>query len=214
MLAEQRQREIQAHRRGESTSEACGLDLWHRAIVHGDQDARAAFEQYYGEMVRSWLQGHPSWETARRWEREECSIALAFERFWQVIVEQPVPLRTPARAFVCLRASLGGVILETPRASAQQRAAPWSELEASPIQDVRQRWESLQQMLPSARERRLAYLLYHCGLSPGEIARCCPEEWSDPQEIERLRRTILERLLDNTNQLTTLPTAVAPVEED
>jgi hypothetical protein len=62
-------------------------------------------------------------------------------------------------------------------------------------------WNRLQVLLISERERRLAYLLYHCGLSPREIVRCCPQEWNDVQEIYRLRHTILERLLRNADQL-------------
>jgi non-ribosomal peptide synthetase component F len=62
-------------------------------------------------------------------------------------------------------------------------------------------WEILQALLPNRREQRLAYLLYHCGLGPREIVHCCPQEWSDVQEIYRLRRNILERVLNNANKL-------------
>ena len=62
-------------------------------------------------------------------------------------------------------------------------------------------WEVLQTMLPGQREQRLAYLLYHCGLKPREIVRFCPQEWSDVQEIYHLRRSILERLMRNVDQL-------------
>jgi len=55
-------------------------------------------------------------------------------------------------------------------------------------------------MLADQHERRLAYLLYHCGLSPKEIVRFYPQEWSDVQEIHCLRRAILERLLGNASQ--------------
>ena len=58
-----------------------------------------------------------------------------------------------------------------------------------------------QDMLPNERERRLAYLLYHCGLKPREIVRFCPQVWSDVQEIYRLRRNIMERLLRNADHL-------------
>ena len=66
--------------------------------------------------------------------------------------------------------------------------------------DSNEIWEILQTILPGAREQRLAYLLYHCGLKPREIVRFCPREWNDVQEIYRLRRNILERLLRDANQ--------------
>ena len=65
--------------------------------------------------------------------------------------------------------------------------------------DSKATWELLQTLLPSARERRLAYLLYHCGLGPQGIVQCCSQEWSDIQEIYRLRRRIVERLLHQTS---------------
>ncbi|HET9922175.1 MAG TPA: hypothetical protein VFQ30_20255, partial [Ktedonobacteraceae bacterium] len=40
-----------------------------------------------------------------------------------------------------------------------------------------------------------ACLLFHCGLKPWEIVRFSPQEWSDVQAINQLRRTIFERFL-------------------
>jgi integrase len=62
-------------------------------------------------------------------------------------------------------------------------------------------WEALQTLLPSAREQRLAYLLYHCGLRPKEIVHYCSQEWSDVQEIYRLRRHIVEWLLRHDDSI-------------
>jgi hypothetical protein len=55
-------------------------------------------------------------------------------------------------------------------------------------------WESLHILLSNSLEQRLAYLLFHCGLGPREIIRFCPQEWSDIQEIYRVRRAIMERV--------------------
>jgi len=59
-------------------------------------------------------------------------------------------------------------------------------------------WESTLGILPE-REQRLAYLLYQCDLRPREIIRLLPEEFRDVQEITRLKRTMLERLLRSRN---------------
>lgn len=67
--------------------------------------------------------------------------------------------------------------------------------------DRREVWEVLQTMLPTEPEQRLAYLLFYCGLKSREIVRFCPQEFSDVQEIYRLRRSIMERLLRNADQL-------------
>jgi hypothetical protein len=64
-------------------------------------------------------------------------------------------------------------------------------------EDPHEQWELLQRILPDAREQRLAYLLFHCGLSPREIVRTCPQEWSSEADIYPLCHTIMQRLLNN-----------------
>jgi hypothetical protein len=56
-------------------------------------------------------------------------------------------------------------------------------------------------MLPDEREKRLAYLLYHCGLKPREIVLRCSPEFPDVQEIYRLNSNIVERLRRNCDRL-------------
>jgi hypothetical protein len=55
-------------------------------------------------------------------------------------------------------------------------------------------------MLPDARKQRLAYLLFHCGLSLRDVLLNCPQEFDDLREISRLRHDILEQLLHNADQ--------------
>jgi hypothetical protein len=206
-LVEQCQQEIQAYRRGEPSNEAYGLELLHQAIMQGNQAAWAGLQQCLGELVRGWLRCHSSREAACRWESEENYVALAFERFWQTTVQQRVAFKSFAGALAYLRASLHGAILDTLRAysrpkevslpEAGESGEPYGEDPAGSSEV----WEVLQTMLPNGREQRLAYLLYHCGLKPREIVHFCPQEWSDIQEIYRLRRNIMERLLRNADQL-------------
>jgi hypothetical protein len=66
--------------------------------------------------------------------------------------------------------------------------------------DTGEIWEILQKLLPDVRERRLAYLLFHCGLKPREIVRFYPQEFNDIAEICRLRRNVMEQLL-NADQI-------------
>ena len=206
-LVELCEREIQAYRRGEAANETYGLELLHRALVQGDQDAWAGLEQCLSGMVRGWLHMHPRREVALSFESEESYVALAFERFWQALARQQIAFKTLAGALAYLRASLNGAILDTLRAYNRPAEIPLPEPGAPGEPSVEDRltslelWEILQRALPSERERRVAYLLYHCNLKPREIVRFCQEEWPDVQEIYRLRRNILERLLRQTDQL-------------
>jgi hypothetical protein len=62
-------------------------------------------------------------------------------------------------------------------------------------------WEAILHLLPDSRDQRVAYLLFHCGLKPREIIHFCPQEFSDVQEVYRLRRNIMERLLHHADYL-------------
>lgn len=73
-----------------------------------------------------------------------------------------------------------------------------SESEEQPGKDFasdRQLWEVLQRLFPDVREQRVAYLLFQCNLSPGEIFSFTPQEFSDVQEIHHLRASIFQRIL-------------------
>jgi len=177
------------------------LELLRRAIAHGDQDAWAGFQQWLEETVLTWLHEHPSREAACRGMCEKHLVAQAFERFRQAAGQAQMAFETLDGVLVYLRASLHGAILDTLRALSRPKevSKPVPGLAGGPGMkdqiDSHEIWEALQTLLPGARERRLAYLLYHCGLGPQEILHCCPQEWSAVQEIYCLRRTIVERLL-------------------
>jgi hypothetical protein len=53
------------------TLEVSRLELLHRASIHNDLDAWAAFQQSLGEAVLSWLHEHPSREAACRLNNEK-----------------------------------------------------------------------------------------------------------------------------------------------
>jgi hypothetical protein len=61
-------------------------------------------------------------------------------------------------------------------------------------------WDIIKDLLSNERERRLAYLAYHCNLKPRELVRNYPEEFSNIQEIYRLTGNILERFMRNRDQ--------------
>src|SRR5260370_36860141 len=151
--------------------------------------------------MRRWLHTHPSKEAAWSFESEEHYVGLAFERFRRAAIEGQVACETQASALVYLRASLNGTILDSLRAYSRPRAVPvpLPGAPSGPYFEDRttslELWEILQKVLPSERERRLAYLLYHCGLGPREMVQFCQEEWSGVHEVARLRRSILERLM-------------------
>jgi non-ribosomal peptide synthetase component F len=136
---------------------------------------------------------------ACRLESDENYVAQTFERFWQATAfNQRVEFSTLAAALQYLRASLNGAILDILRAHERSGDAPLPEPAEPRVEDSTDSsevWESLQAILLNPREKRLAYLLFHCGLGPWEIVRFYPREWSDIQEIYRLRHNMMKRFL-------------------
>lgn len=207
-LAERVTQEIGAYRRGEVYDAQFGLELFRRATVQYDQDAWVYLQQCFGQLVLGWLHRHPGWSTASQLESEENYIALAFERFWQATAyHQQLDFSTLASALEYLRVSLNSTVLDTLRNHQRSREIPLPEPgspEEPSVEDtieVGELWQLLQKLFPNEREQRLIYLLYQCGLKPREIVRRCPRAFSDIQEIYRLRRKIVERLLRNADQL-------------
>ena len=212
MLAEQCMREIDNFQRGGPCTDTSSVELVRRATLQKDQEARAWLHHCFGGVVRSWLRGHPSREAACRLESEEHYVALAFERFWQATrFPQHVELGTLGAVLRYLLASLNGAILDRLRACTRPRVAPLPESGAREepyVQDTNDSsglWEIVQTLLPNLREQRVAYLLFHAGLKPGEIVRFCSQEFPDIKEIYRLRRTILKRLLRKADALQVRP---------
>lgn len=180
----------------DETREVSRLELWRRASQQGDQQAWAAFQQDLEETVLAWFHAHPSREAASRMHSESHFVARAFEQVWHLVVQGQVAGQALSEVLVYLRASLCGAILEGLRSARRPEAAEsLPDREEPGARGVV--WGKLQAALSNERERRLAYLLYHCGLHPAEIVCCSPQEWSDVREVARLRRSILARLMQS-----------------
>ena len=178
------------------------LELFRRAIVQSDQEARRCLEHGLGEIMRDWLHRHPRRDEARQFESEEQYIAQVFERFRRATASHQQPEFTQlALMFRYLQATLNGVLLDTLRAHSRPSASRPLELaiaEGLQGEENTQRralWDNLQHLFPDACERRVAYLLFQCNLNPKDILSYVPQEFRDVQEICHLRRKILQRIL-------------------
>ena len=176
-------------------TESCSTELPRHVIIQDDHQARVEFEQRFGKTMRGWMHRHPLWETACQYGSEDYYMGLAFERLQQPGIRQLMALGTPAEVLACFCVSLNGVILEELRSHKRPEAVSEPVKSLLHTEIPQQFWERLQRLLPDVRDQRLLYLLYHCGLQPAEIVRLYPQEWSDLQEVMRLRAIILRRLL-------------------
>jgi len=198
----------QYHNRTLSNEQYC-IELLRRALHEQKDDAWLVIEQCFGRFVRSWLWNHPYRDVALQRDSEENYLAQTFSRFWYAVREQQIEFTSLAAILAYLHATLNGVLADTMRSCLrrQTREMPWPELNDTeelatedPV-DSQAVWEAIQRFLPDERERRLAYLLYYCGLKPRDIVRHCPQEFDDVKEVYRLSQNILDRLRRNRERL-------------
>jgi hypothetical protein len=194
-------REINAAASGEAHSEQYWKELLCRATVQRDDAAREALLYHLRQLVRTLIGSHPRKELAYQVETEAYYVTRACEQFWQAAVAQEAALDRPSTALQYLRVSLNGVILDALRAHAHLEMIPSLDpvekqgLEEKAGEGDQVCWKSICKLLPSEREQRAAYLLFCCGLQPGDIICLYPQEFNSLQEIARVRYTIIERLL-------------------
>lgn len=203
-LADRCMNEINNYRHGEPSNDVYGLELVRRALQECDPFAWEIIQQRFNEMMLQWMRSHPLRKTAFRYDSDENYVAQAFTRFWQATKgNESLQFKSIAAVLRYLRASLNGIIIDTLRAYSRPREMSLPEIDApgepfvEELNDGNELWEVIQSQLTDERQQRVAYLIFHCGLKPREIIQFCSREFSNIQEIYRLRRSIFERLQRN-----------------
>ena len=201
--------EFEQQRVNGTVNEHYYLSLFQNAINAQKDESWTQLQLCFSETVRRWLRGHPSRDVAMLRDSEENYVALTFSRFWYAVHDQHIEFTTLAAALTYLRASLNGIIMDTLRFQLRQRTKEVSfpqldyaeEPYCEDTIDDQHVWNSIQSLLTDERERRLAYLLYHCGLKPRDIVVHCAAEFDDIKEIYRLNRNLVERLRRSRDRL-------------
>ncbi|GAC1309833.1 MAG: hypothetical protein NVSMB27_46970 [Ktedonobacteraceae bacterium] len=201
--------ELQRHRCKEPCDDRYCLEMLRRALVEQSDEAWSALHQGFSETIRAWLRSHPSRDVALLRDTEENYVAQTFSRFWYAVRDQQLEFTSLYAALSYLHATLNGIMMDTLRSHLRSRSREVPLLVPGCAQEPQgedalhesSMWESLQDMLPDERERRLAYLLYYCGLKPRDIVMCCSGEFADVKEIYRMNHNIVERLRRNKEQL-------------
>jgi hypothetical protein len=172
--------------------EAYTMGLFRRAVLEKDIEARQWVQRTYWNVVVAWLRAHAHREFACRFNTEDFYITQAFEQLWCSATARPeLMFDTLPEALRYLQASLNSVLVNALRDAGRSMTSP--NIGEKVV--GRTLWETLCIVLQDVREQRLAYLLYNCGFEPREILEKCPEEFCDLQEILRLRRKVLLRLM-------------------
>jgi len=177
------------------------LKMFRLALREHDQHAQRLFQNHFSVKVLDLMHCHPRKDMACRLHSEEYYVIETFRRFWQTpLYHQEFEFKNMTDVLSYLRVSLNGVILDALRSYPRPHEAPSlnpglaRELHSQENESSNEVWSRLERKLSGARQRRLAYLLFHCALKPGEIIGSCPREFSDIHEIYSMRRNIIELL--------------------
>lgn len=206
-LAELAALEMTRYRRREPSNDQYCLEIFRRAVALRDGAAWAVLQRQFNDNVRLWLGRHPHRESALRYEAEQSYIDDAFARFWRALSDQKLTFSTLAAALNYLHLCLNCAIMDTLRAYSRPKEEPIPDYgfpDEPSFEDTYHEgdlWEIIKGILPGERERRVAYLHFHCNLKPREIIRYCPNEFTNEDEIYRLKRNIMERILRNADKI-------------
>lgn len=201
--------EMNKYRNKEASNDRYGLEIFRRAVVLHNDEAWTFLQRQFGENARAWFSRHPSRDIALRYDNEQSYIDEAFRRFWLAVSEQQLTFTTLASALSYLHLCLNCAIMDALRAYSRPREEPiadygQSNKEELLVEDSYQEselWEVIEGLLSGEKEKRVAYLHFHCNLKPREIIRYCPGEFSGEGEIYRLKRNIMERILRNVDKI-------------
>jgi hypothetical protein len=199
--------ELMRYRRKEPSDDKYCLEIFRRAVNEKNHEAWAILLRQFNENVRLWINRHPHKESALRHEDEQSYIDDAFVRFWRALNDQQLIFATLAAALNYLHLCLNCAIMDTLRAYSKSREEPipeYGHADEPAFEDTylqNELWEVIQGLLTGEKERRVAYLHFHCNLKPREIMRYCPREFNSEDEIYRLKRNIMERILRNADKV-------------
>ena len=197
--------ELRRYRCNEPADNRYFIELLRRAIVEHTDHARLLLQQCLSETIRTWIRSHPNGDLTLLHDSEENFIAQTFSRFWYAVHDQHVEFTTLSVALRYLGATVNGILIDTQRLQLREVSLPKpgcsGELAAEEPIDAQKIWKIIESLLFDARERRIAYLLYFCGLKPREIVIRCPKEFGDVKEIYHMRHTIVEQVQRNRDRL-------------
>ena len=202
------QQEMINYRRGEVYDDRYCLEIFYRALKKQDDQANELLMRSLRGMAIGWLRSYSRYDNAMRYESEDNYVVEAFARMWNARHDQSTNFETLAAALSYLKLCLLRAVQDTLRFYEKKMVELPEPGTGSPDEplareedDGRDLWEVIESFLPTEREKRAAYLLFHCNLKAREVMQHCPGEFKHVGEVHRLRRNIMDRLKRNVDQI-------------
>ncbi len=184
------------------------LMMFNRAVEYNDAMAWQILHEHFSGMMHYWLRQCLTHSAGCYLESEENCIALAFERFWYATsFKQHIHFETLAAALYYLRVSIRSVAIDIIRTHKRNEFLSIQQVDTAemPAEEGREEayelWQEIQKALPGEREQRIAYLLFNCNLKPRQVIQHCSQEFSDVQELYRVRKKVYDHFTRNADTL-------------
>jgi hypothetical protein len=191
-LARRIKEEIHHYQRGDCVEDSSTLQMLSLARLHNNDQTWRVIEQCFASLALFCIRRHPRYEEACRVKTERRYLVLTLNRFRHGLIEQDVTFSSFAAVVRYLLVCVNSVLFDTLRSAVWLEKINQHELLISDNATNQQADAVLLlQLLPNEREQRLAYLLFHCGLSPRDIVQTCPSEFADLEEIYQLRCALM-----------------------
>lgn len=193
--------EITNARKSPTAEDRSCMELLFMATCYDDKRAWEGIERCFGQLVRSWLRRHPQKDAALRIKDEQQFVVLTFAEFRHFTTSERMQFTTLLAALRCLFLCLNGVVQNALRTQVTREYSLILLAQTTDTLSAGELMMMVQNLLTNERERRLAYLLFHCGLQPEEIVQDCTQEFGDLHEVTVLRSSIMLRLLNSVGKL-------------
>lgn len=198
-LARQCAEEQRRYRLGLPSDDRYCLELYHRGIHKGDEQAWRLFQDEVAkERVEIWLRQHACFNRAlERAGTVENLVHDTFARFWQAVGPAKKDFSSQAKLFEFLKLCVNSVVIDKIRQPSPGEIPPDTPAPApDPLKDVAEAelWALLTHIIKDPREQYLLYLILIEGYKPRHVVRKSPELFPSTKEVFRLWRNIIDRL--------------------
>ena len=202
-LAQKCEQETQHYFRKKSHDSSYCLELFRRAILRADEEARNALYHQYRPQVERWVYRHPDFATLNQ-DAEDFAMQ-ALERFYKYFTAEKFNRSSSLAAILnYLQMCVNGVILDCWRKMHQaqfeqmeeddERTTFGQEPSMEDLLEGGELWQLVKNRLKDEQEYIVVYASISLDLSPRQIFAEYPDVFSDISEIYRCSANVWARL--------------------
>lgn len=204
---------------GRRSDDRVAMELFHRAVAEGDEDAWRAIHDAYLPLVAGWITRHPG--LTRCGEDSAYLANRAFERFWWALRPNRLANFPNLPSLLkYLKMCAHCAVLDAARATRPVESQALEQCEVptgrrgnvewtEALVHAEQLWQTVLGVVRGPTEEQLAWDTLVLGMSPREVVAAHPEAWESVGQVYEAKAAMLRRLRTSPELLSYRPHAVA-----